>query len=250
MTFSQSCIALPITIIWAYLEGAYSWSRYTFLGIAAAVFIFTGFWAFMRSVRLGEASVSTPIYRISFIVAAALAIVFLGEALTLRKTAGFLFAGGAIFLLSDFGGRAQGRGGIPPISIVWAVVAMVAVSLLNIVYKLGVMAGEAPSMLMHGQAVFFTGLAFLFAVFSQGGPKFSRAGWAHAAVTGVCFPIGIIALMSAMRTGEASVVVPISQLSFVVSAAMATVWMKERFTKRKLLGIALAVATVAAFSAA
>lgn len=250
MMFSQSCIALPITVVWVYLEGAYSWNRYTFLGIAAAVFIFIGFWAFMRSVRLGEASVSTPIYRISFIVAAALAIVFLGEAITVRKMAGFLLAGGAIFLLSDFRGGAAGRAGVPPVSIAWAVVAMVAVGLLNIVYKLGVGAGVAPSMLMHSQAVFFTSLAFLFAVFSQGGPKFSRAGWGHAAVTGVCFPIGIIALMTAMRTEEASVVVPISQLSFVGSAAMATIWMKERFTKRKLLGIVFAVATVAVFSAA
>ncbi|MDP6483043.1 MAG: EamA family transporter [Nitrospinota bacterium] len=62
--------------------------------------------------------------------------------------------------------------------------------------------------------------------------------------------VGIISLLAALQRGEASVVVPISQLSFVVSVLFATVWMRERFTARKGLGLLLAAGTVAAFSVA
>jgi uncharacterized membrane protein len=59
--------------------------------------------------------------------------------------------------------------------------------------------------------------------------------------------VGLIALLAALRRGEASVVTPIGQLSFVVSTLMATFWMRERFTKRRVVGLILAVATIGAF---
>jgi uncharacterized membrane protein len=59
--------------------------------------------------------------------------------------------------------------------------------------------------------------------------------------------MGLIALLAALKRGEASVVTPIGQLSFVVSALMVTLWMGERFTKRKVTGLLLAVATIMAF---
>ena len=50
------------------------------------------------------------------------------------------------------------------------------------------------------------------------------------------------------RTTEASIVTLIVQLSFVVSVLMATWWMGERFSPRKLLGLAFAVFTIVAFA--
>ena len=129
-------------------------------------------------------------------------------------------------------------------------VAMVSVGLVNVIYKLGVAGGVAPSMFLHSQAIFFVWIAFPYAYFAQGGPRFSRQGWTHSLTSGVSLTVGIISLLAALQRGEASVVVPISQLSFVVSVLFATVWMRERFTARKGLGLLLAAGTVAAFSVA
>jgi len=250
MTTSQACFIFPVTGIWAYLEGSYAWTPPALLGAAAGVLIFSGFLAFMKSVRLGEASVSTPIYRISFVITALVAILFLGEGMTPRKGGGFMLAAGSIFLLSDF--RLRG-GKAPPgraVSILFAAAAMAAVGLLNIVYKLGVMGGVAPAMFLHSQAVFFIAIAFAYSWIVQGGPRFSRTGWAHALVTGVCLTVGIISLLAAFRRGEASVVAPIAQLSFVVTSMMATFWMGERLTGRKVAGLLLAVGTIVAFAPA
>lgn len=247
MLCSQSAIVTPVTAIWAWWEGTYVWSKPAFLGIAAGVFVFIGLWAFMKSLKLGETSVSTPIYRISFVITALIAIVFLGEPMTIRKGTGFLLAGASIFFISDFhfGGTARGSGK----SIFWAVTAMCAVGVLNIVYKLGVANGVSPVMMLHSQAVFFITIAYIYARFTQGGPRFSRVGWAHASVTAVCFTGGIVAFMTALQSGDASVVAPIAQLSFAVSVLMATWWLNERFTARKLMGLAFAIGTIAAFSA-
>ncbi len=248
MTSSQACFVFPATAIWAWLEGTYAWTPPALLGAAAGVLVFTGFVTFMRSVSLGEASISTPIYRISFVITALIAILFLGEPMTLRKGVGFLLAGASIFFISEF--RLGGQSALRSRSILWALVAMCAVGLLNIVYKLGVARGVSPVMMLHSQAVFFICIAYVYAYAVQGGPRFSRAGWAHASVTAVCFTGGIVSFLTAFQTGEASIVTPIVQLSFVVSVLMATWWMGERFTARKLLGLLFALSTIAAFAAA
>ena len=247
MTCSQACFFVPTVTLWSYLEGTYIWTPLLLLGPVAALLLFFGIWAFMRSVSLGEASVSTPIYRISFVITALVAILFLGEQMTIRKGIGFMLAAAAILLLSKFrlGSKAISRERTT--SILWALAAMISVGLLNIVYKLGVSGGVAPAMFLHSQGVCFITIAFIYARLTQGGPRFSRQGWAHGFVASFSLSTGLIALLAALKIGEASVVTPIGQLSFVVSVLMATLWMGERFTKRKMAGLLLAVATILAF---
>ena len=247
MTCSQACFFVPTVTLWAYLEGAYTWTPRAFLGPLAAICLFFGIWAFMRSVSLGEASVSTPIYRISFVITALAAILFLGEQMTIRKGIGFLLAAASIFFLSEFRLRAKSVSRDRTASILWAIAAMISIGLLNVIYKIGVSGGVAPAMFLHSQGVCFITIAFIYARLTQGGPRFSRQGWAHGFVASFCLSMGLIALLAALKRGEASVVTPIGQLSFVVSTLMVTLWMGERFTKRKVVGLLLAVATIAAF---
>ncbi len=246
ITVSQASFVVPATWLWAQIEGAYAWTPPAFLGIAAALFTFTGFWSFMRSVELGEASVSTPVYRMGFVVTAMVAVAFLGEAVTLLKILGLALTGCAIFLFSEFrlSGFAAGR----VASILWAVAAMVSVGLVNVVYKLGVAGGVAPTMFLHSQSVFFITISLIYSFAAQGGPRFSRKGWAHALVTAACFCLGNVALLAALRDGEATVVTPIAQLSFVVSTFLAVWQLSEKMTPRKFLGLAAAVGTILAFA--
>jgi uncharacterized membrane protein len=124
---------------------------------------------------------------------------------------------------------------------------MISIGLLNIVYKLAVSGGVAPPMVLHSQAVFFTIIAFLYSRLGEGGLRCTKASWGYAATAALCLVVGLMSLVSALERGEASVVTPIGQLSFVVSTVMATIWLGERFTKIKMLGLFFAVASVAAF---
>lgn len=246
ITASQSSIVVPVTWIWAYYEGSYVWTPPAFLGIGAAFFTFIGFWSFMRSVELGEASASTPIYRMSFVVTAMLAVWFLDEFITLPKILGLILTGCTIFLFSDFHRGSFSADKLA--SVLWAVVAMVAVGLVNFIYKLGVSGGVAPIMFLHSQAVFFITTAYIYSFAVQGGPKFSKKGWAHGLATAVCFIFGNTSLLAAFREGEATIVSPIVQLSFIVTTILATWRLAEKMTVRKLLGLAAAVGTIVAFT--
>ena len=246
ITVSQSSIVVPITWIWTYYEGSYAWTPPAFLGFCTAFFTFIGFWSFMRSVELGEASASTPIYRMSFVVTAMLAVWFLSESITLPKIIGLILTGCAIFLFSDFHRGSFSTDKLA--SILWAVVAMVAVGFVNFFYKLGVEGGVAPIMFLHSQAIFFITISFIYSFAVQGGPQFSKKGWAHGFVTATCFIFGITSLLAAFREGEATIVTPILQLSFITTTILATWRLSEKMTARKLLGLAAAVGTIVAFT--
>ncbi len=248
LTCSQAVFVVVANGIWAYAAGVYSWSWPFLICALAAVLFFIAFWAFMRSVSLGEASVSTPIYRINFVATALVAILFLNEAMTLRKGVGFLLAGISIFLLSDFRFSAETSKRIRGASILWAIVAMFSMGSMNIIWKIAAIWDLPLPMLMHSQAVFFTLIAFTFSYVTQGGPHFSRDGWIYGISVGGLLILGMACFYLALRRGEVSVVTPVSQLSFVVSVLMATVWMGERLSARKILGLFLAAATIAAFS--
>lgn len=247
MICSQGAIFFPTVTIWTIIEGSYDWTPYAFLGSIAGLLIFFGTYAFMKSVHLGEASVSTPIYRISFVITAIVAICFLNEPMTYRKGLGFLFAVASILFLSEFPLSIKAIPKDRAASILWAIAAMISLGILNVVYKIGVSHGVAPSMLLHSQAIFFNIAVYIYAFYTQGGPRFSRTGWAHASITATTLSTGLIALLAAFREGEISVVTPIAQLSFVVSALMATFWLREKFTIRKTAGIFLAIAAIGAF---
>jgi len=165
---------------------------------------------------------------------------------TLRKVLGLSLAVASIIILAWPGAGKQsgfGRGK----SILWALIAMSSMGLLNIVYKLAVSGGVAPPMVLHSQAVCFIAISFLYARIGEGGLRCSRSSWGYAFMAAFCLVLGLMSLIAVLEDGEASVVTPIGQLSFVVSMFMATLWLGERFTKQKIVGLLLAVATVAAF---
>jgi hypothetical protein len=56
------------------------------------------------------------------------------------------------------------------------------------------------------------------------------------------------ALAIAMKYGDAVVVAPIAQLSFVLTAALAVAFLRERLTLQKGVAVALAVLTVVLFA--
>lgn len=248
LSCSQAIFVTLFNAVWAYGAGVYAWSLPFLITGAAAALFFIAFWAFMRSVSLGEASVSTPIYRINFVAASLMAMLFLNEAMTLRKGVGFLLAGIAIFLFSDFRLSHRSSRRISWRSIFWAIVAMFCMGAMSFLWKIAASWGLPLPMLFHTQAVFFSVISFTFSYVTQGGPRFTREGWIYGISVGGLLIVGMGCFYLALGRADVTVVTPIVQLSFVVSVIMATVWMRERLTVRKTVGLLMAAATIASFS--
>jgi uncharacterized membrane protein len=189
-------------------------------------------------------SVNAPIYRLNLVVAAILAITFLGENITWAKVLGLLLAATAVLMLSETSLRSlESRPG----GLGWALVAMAAFGLVHIIYKVAVMIGAPPPLLIFGQFCSFIVIALCYSTWVEGGLRLTRTIWTHASICGILNASGRIVLAWALQSGEASAAVPISQMSFVFTFVLAVPLFGEPVSGRKVVGLLAAVLAVLAF---
>jgi uncharacterized membrane protein len=72
--------------------------------------------------------------------------------------------------------------------------------------------------------------------------------WVHSAPAALALVCAFLFMLHALSAGQASVLVPIAQMSFVVPASLGILWLGETVTPRKIGGISAAVAAVAALA--
>jgi len=219
------------------LGGAFAW------GMSAGVLVFIALYNFARSLASGAVSIVAPVFRLSFCITAALAVWLLDEPLTHWKLAGLAAALAAVWLL--LGGGTEPGPRATAISVARVLVATIAMGLVSFVYKLAALAGGSPATVLTGQASVFMPLATLFAVARDRGFHPPAGGWRYGATAAVLLLFGLVMLIAGLARGEASVLIPVAQLSFVVTAALGVIVLREPVTPRKGAGLAFAVAALA-----
>lgn len=246
----QSWVFAPSVLLYGLVTHSLRFSLAASLwGGLAGVFVLTGFYNFAHSLKSGSVSINAPIFRLSFVLTAALAIAVLGEPLTPYKIAGIALALAAAWLLlgapgpGDAAQRRESRA-----SLVRVLVATVAVGIGNFVYKLGLRAGATPASLIVAQAAVVVTLATLFVGWSDGRIRPARAALVYAPRAAIVLALAFSFLVESLARGEASVVVPIAQMGFVVTALLGFALLREPFTARKGAGLVAAVAALASLA--
>ena len=99
----QAWFFCPLIIVYALVTHTFVAVKPALWGSLAGVFVFVGLYYFIRSLATGSVSINASIFRLNFIVTAALAIALLGEPLTLVKLGGLALAlvGTWLLLRSD-----------------------------------------------------------------------------------------------------------------------------------------------------
>jgi uncharacterized membrane protein len=237
----------PTALVWALATSSLRWSPAVLWGPLAGVLAFVATYAFLRSLQTpgGQVSIHASIYRLNLAVAALLALVFLGETVTLSKVAGLVLAVAAVLLLAETPAR---HAAVPLGGVGWACLAMVAFGLVSFVYKVGVSWGASPPLLIFGQFCSFTAISFCYATWRENGLRFTRDVWIHAPVCGVLNGSGRVLLVWALTSGEVSAAVPISQMSFVFTFLLAAPLFGEAVTQRKLCGLGAAILAILVLS--
>ena len=241
----QTWVFLPTVIAYALLSGSLRFVPASLWGALAGLFILTGFYNFAASLRSGSISINAPVFRLSFVLTAALAVALLGEPLTVYKTIGIGLALAAAWLLlgappPEDAGRKETRS-----ALVRVLVATLAVGIGNFVYSLGLRDGATPGSLMVAQAGIVCPLATVFAATLDRRIAPSRAALRTAPMAAVALAFASIFMVEAIARGEASIAVPIAQMGFVVTALLGFLFLRERFTGRKGVGIAAAIGALA-----
>jgi drug/metabolite transporter (DMT)-like permease len=218
-------------------------------GAVAGVCAYTGFYNFARSLHSGSVSVNATIFRMSFTITAALAVLLLGEPLTPAKLLGLGLALAAGWLLLGGSGGERVAQSVPRGSLVRVVVATVAVAIAYLIYKVGLTAGATPASLLTVQAAVVVSVSTGLVGVVDRRIRPTRVVLRHAGTAAIVLAAAFILLLEGLARGEVSVLVPIAQMGFVVTALAGFIFLKEPFTRRIGLGLILAVAALASLAA-
>jgi drug/metabolite transporter (DMT)-like permease len=241
----QAWFFTPGVIAYAWITRTLDFRSPALWGGLAGFVILIGFFNYVRSLRSGAVSIIAPVFRLNFLVTAALAIGWLGEAVTPAKLAGFALAliAGWLLLGGSQGGQGDGRVADPAAarrSLVQVMVATLAMGAGNFCHKLGLVGGATPETLLAAQAIVFCGLVTAMSYAMNGTIALPAGVAAHSAAAAVALIAAFLFLLHGMRHAEASVVVPIAQMGFGVAAVLGVVFFKEALTARKIAGLCAA----------
>jgi drug/metabolite transporter (DMT)-like permease len=240
----QAWCFFPLIIVYALATGTFIPRLAALWGALAGVFVFIGLYNFVRSLVSGSVGVNAAIFRLNFIVTALLAIAFLGEPLTPSKMAGLAFALVATWLL--LGVRQPGdRQSEGRRSLAQVLLATFAFGMANFFHTVGLRQGAQPETLLIAQAIIFMPLATLFVYRQDRKLRPPPATWRYGAIVAIVLLGAFVFLLHAVARGEASVMVPIAQMGFIVTAVLGVIFLHEQVTVRKVLGLAAALAALA-----
>ena len=209
------------------------------------MFLFVALYNFTQSLHGGAVSTNAPIFRLNFTLTAALAIFVLGEPLTVAKAVALGLALLAVWLLLAEAGAERGK--VDFASLAQVLLATVTMALTNLFYKIGLQHGALPETMVAAQAWMFSSLATIAGVW-RGGLRVPRRGWSYAGLAALALFGAFILLMHALALGPASVLVPVAQMSFVITALAGIAMFGERLDLRKGFGLAVAAVALVLFA--
>jgi uncharacterized membrane protein len=205
-----------------------------------------GTWAIymlvLHSLAEGEVSTNVTIFRLNFVVSSILAVLILGEVLSVRKVIGLALSSAAIVMLFFSTARPgrRFRSGIR-----FSVPACLLAGALNILIKTAFNNGAlVVQLILYRYLLVFVLAAVLHLV---GGGKLierRRNLYSLSLLSGVAMMVALFFTFAAFRIGDVALVTPINQLAFVFSTAGAVLILKERLSIMKILALVLAVASI------
>ena len=240
---AQAWLYCPTIIVYALLAHKYVPVPAALWGSVAGFATFTGLYYFSRSLADGAVSTNASIFRMNFIVTAALAILVLGEPLTLRKTAGLVLALIATRLLIEK--DKAGAGALRTRSLLQVGAATLAFGAANFFHTIGLRHGAVPETLVMAQAAVFMPLATVVVLIKDGRLAPPARTFRFSVPATALQLLATVTLVRAIALGQASVLVPIAQMGLIVAAVLGIAVLGERATLRKMSGLALAAGALA-----
>jgi len=242
----QAWCFTPAIFLYAWATGTLVIGPSSAWGGLAGLFIFIGFYNFLRSLAGGSVSISAPVFRLNFLITALLAIVVLGEPVRIAMPIALVLALAAIWLLLgiDRGKRRE----IDRRALGAVLFATVAMGLGNFCHTMGLRHGGLPETLLASQAAVFVVLSTAFVRIVDGKVAPPPMIWKHTGAAAAVLLFAFLFMLHGVALGPASVLVPIAQMGFVVTAALGIIVLREPMTARKGAGLAAAVASLAALA--
>ncbi len=216
-------------------------------GAAAGVMVTLSNLLLLESLAHLDVSLGSTIYRLNTVGVVVLSFIFLGEPMDPVKLFGIGFAVVAVlYLYRDRPAHSE----VHIVSLFfWVAVSASALRAgFGVTFKAGLSQGaHAPTMMLIAAASWIVG-GLCYARLREQRVRITRKKLAYAALSGVLVFFIVNSLALALERGEASVVVPIANLSFVVALALSVATGMERFTMKKIIATICAALSIFLFS--
>lgn len=236
------CSAVMVTIVG-------SWGGITNIDTKSRIFlvlsgIATGasWLCYFKAISIGDVNKVVPLDKSSTVLAAVIAIIFLGESVTVPKITGLIAVTVGTYMMigkKDVDGeKKKGFGWFfyGSLSAVFAALTSVLakVGIENVESNLATTVRTAVVLIMAWLTVLLTGKGKLV-------KETTKKELLFIVISGVLTGASWLCYYRALQLGEVSVVVPIDKLSILVSIAFSYIVFKEKLTLKSFMGLMIIV---------
>lgn len=208
-------------------------------GIIIGIVSFATYLLFLLSFDGINTSVSITIFRMNLVPGIILAIIFLGEILTIKRTAGIALC---LMGMLMFANRKK-ESVIGKKYLLLSICACLCCGVLNVLNKIVSQSGMNIFNVMLYRFLVVSLITVLVLAFTKSkSGKCRNVG--YSMLSGLLLMLSVLFTMQALKTGNISVVIPITQMSFVVTTIVSCVLYKEKINRMKLFGIACCISSV------
>lgn len=236
------CSAVMVTIVG-------SWGGITNIDTKSRIFlvlsgIATGasWLCYFKAISIGDVNKVVPLDKSSTVLAAVIAIIFLGESVTVPKITGLIAVTvGTYMMIGKKDGAGEKKRGLGwffygSLSAVFAALTSVLakVGIENVESNLATTVRTAVVLVMAWLAVLVTGKGKLV-------KETTKKELLFIVISGILTGASWLCYYRALQLGEVSVVVPIDKLSILVSIAFSYIVFKEKLTLKSFMGLMIIV---------
>lgn len=197
---------------------------------------------YFKALQLGDVNNVVPIDKSSTVLTMILAYIFLKENITINMIIGMTAIGIGTYLMI------QKKEGLEKVVrgkawLIYALLSAIFASLTSILGKVGIENIESNlGTAIRTIVVFIMAWGIVFATKKQGDiKKINKKSLIFLILSGISTGGSWLCYYRALQDGLASVVVPIDKLSILVTILFAYLFLKEKLSKKSLLGLILIV---------
>ncbi len=213
-------------------------------GLAAGVFVTLANIFLIESLTRVDVSLGSTIYRLNTIGVVALSVVLLDESLGPMKSLGIAFGIAGVVLLYQRQGRRR-DGNVLVLFFGLALLASALRAAYGVTTRAGILQQADPDtmLLLIAPSWILGGLCY--AIFREKRLRLTKKKALYSVGSGVLVFLIANFLMLAVTYGEASVVIPIANLSFIVALLLSVGLKMETLDWRKICAVGCAAASIA-----
>ena len=218
------------------------------IGTITGLFSATANVLFITSMKQVQAGIASTIYRLNLVFVAVLAWLLLGEIFTGLKIAGFFLAAGSVVLLR---GKRIGQPLKERVSRKYLLILLIASffrACMGIMYKYADIYQVSGELFLGVNGIWWIIAGVLFTFFYEKDSGLEKSVIRFGVGSGLLICGIVYFLKRGVDGAEASIVIVISQLSFLVTIPLSFFFFSERLNWGKIAGMVCAVVCIVLFS--